>query len=154
MSFSYNLHVDDKDYALLAFEYNIGQDAQSNGVPAGGIAAGKIRLLLDVLDDNFFVNWMFNWKSQKDGTITVNRIDQSSKFKEIKFTKAYMLEMVESFSVGTDNTLITPRDESIFLEVYQWINQHQTRMDRSYVVYCEISAQTINVDGIAHDNKW
>ncbi|HTJ10848.1 MAG TPA: type VI secretion system tube protein TssD [Dinghuibacter sp.] len=154
MSFAYNLHVDDKDFALLAFGYDLSQDALQDGKPASGVRGGRIRFLMEILDESFFSSWMFDWRSTKDGSITVNRIDQASKFKEIKFTKAYMMQTAESFGEG-DAILMSPEAVGpIPHEIYQWTSRLQNRMDRSYVLFCEISAQTINVDGIAHDNKW
>lgn len=154
MSFAYNLKVDDKDFPLLAFEYDLSQGALQNGKPASGVRGGKIRFLMELLDETLFANWMFDWRSTKDGSITINRIDQASKFKEIKFTKAYLMQMAESFGEG-DAILLSPDAMGTTpYEIYQWTTRLQNRMDRSYVLFCEISAQTINVDGIAHDNKW
>lgn len=154
MSFAYNLRIDEKDFTLLAFEYDLQQQFQENGKPAGGVMGGRIRFLLDIQDESLFASWMFNWTTTKDGSITVNRIDQASKFKELKFKKAYMMAMSESFSVTDTPALVSADYSPPVFEKYQWTTELQHRMDRSYVLFCELSAQSIDIDGIAHDNKW
>lgn len=154
MSFSYNLHVEEKDFPLLALEYYLVQKYQENGKPSGGVQGGRIRILLEIQDDTFMNSWMFDYKATHDGTITMYRIDEASKYKEIKFTKAYMVGLAESFSVGTDPALLDASSFPTQYEVYQWITSQQEKLKKSFVMYCEFSAETIKVDGVSHDNKW
>lgn len=154
MSFAYTLTVEEKDFPLLAFDYDLEQAFLPNGKPNGGVSGGRIRFLMEVQDETLFSSWMFDWRSTKDGSITVNRIDQASKFKEVKFTKAYMISMAESFVVDGDASLISAGYDAGAYDIYRWTTGLQSRMDRAYVLCCEIMAQTINIDGIAHDNKW
>lgn len=154
MSFSYKLHIEDKDFNLLALEYYFFQNHLDNGKPAGGVQGGRIRFLLEVQADTFFHGWMFDVKATHDGKITLNKTDEASKFRQIDFTKAYLVSLAESFSVDTEPALISANISPHLYAVYQWITRQQDSVKKSYVLYCELSAAIITIDGISHNNYW
>jgi hypothetical protein len=154
MSFTYYMKVDDKVFNLLALEYHMIQGYNDIGKPAGGVQGGRIRFLLEVQDDPFFASWMFNFTTTHDGMIVMYRIDEASRFKELKFTKAYLVNMCESFNVGAEPALMSEKAFPVEFEIYQWIHGFQERLNASFVLFCEISSETISLDGVSHDNKW
>ncbi len=154
MSFAFTITVEEKEFPLLAFDYDLQQAYMPNGKPEGGVSGGHIRFMLEIPDDSLFTEWMFDAKIAKSGSIKVNRIDQASKFKEVVFKGAYMVAMAESFAIDNDATLISEKYNVEAYALYRWTTGLQSRMDRAYVLACEIMAETIQIDGISHDNKW
>jgi hypothetical protein len=58
-----------------------------------------IHACFDAVDDTTITNWMIDPAKQFDGKITLYRIDQATKLKEIEFKKSYCVYLGDIFIV-------------------------------------------------------
>lgn len=159
MSFKAILSLEGKDYSLLECRCVLDQQRDNIGKPASGVTGGTLHLIMEDTNDDIFGFWIADPEKKHDGKIILNRIDQESKFKEITFKGAYLIDLMESFAVS-DLYADNYESKSIYLfnndlrQTYDVITEHQLRTGSSYVLYCKISSEKITIDGIEHDNKW
>jgi len=156
MSFKATLDLDGKTFEILEWSSELEQKMNTKGQPASGVKGGEMEMVLSGSSEGVFASWIIDPISKKDGTITLYRHDQDSKFKEIKFKGAYLINFTESF--------ITPEDSRAEGRVvyliekeqrrYDWIMRFHARTSMSYVMFCRISAEIITIDGVEHDNQW
>jgi hypothetical protein len=158
MSFKAILKLSDKSFELQECVCGFRQKRDRLGKPQAGVTGGIIKMILELNDDDTFTDWIVNPKRKEDGTITFYRIDQESKFKQIKFEGAYLIDLVESFISDGDMNLPLGHDTEVddieLQETFRFVLNHQIRSGSSYSVFCRISAEKINVDGTDHDNRW
>lgn len=158
MSFKANLQVDGKDFELLECVCELSQKHDSSGRPASGVNAGFIRFIIEGTDDDTFGSWIADPTKKKDGKITLFRIDQDSKFKEIEFTGGYLFVLSESFVIDGDLGMFDD-DDPVFTDaaqhiVYRDVIRYQFRSRMSHVMLGKISAEKIKIDGVEHNNRW
>jgi hypothetical protein len=157
MSFKATLEIDNKTYDLQECRWNLHQEFNQVGEPKSGVYAGLFKIIMYGTEHNNFSSWVGNPKKIGSGTITLNRIDQESKFKELKFENSYLIHYVESFlspgQLELDWDDFKMKNDDIKSE-YKIIINHQLRTGTSYVIYCVISAEKITIDGTMHDNRW
>jgi hypothetical protein len=162
MSFKATIEVDSKTFDLMECTCKLQQKYDSSGKPASGIRGGILDLIMHGTDDDTFYSWMHDPTKKQDGKITIFRIDQGSKFKEIEFKNAYIISIAESFIEDEQigyldrehliNSLAS--DGLVNITVYQDVVACQTRTNSSYLIYCSISAEIVKIDGVEHNNKW
>lgn len=159
MSFRATLDIDGKTFEILECSSEVVQKSDSRGRPTSGVNGGIITLFLAGTSDDTFANWIMDPTSRKDGTITFFRIDQESKFKEIKFEGAYLTSLDESFITPEENLeelrvivfyLHNTRDKRKYNRIFEF----HSRTSMSYVMHCRLSAEKITIDGVEHDNQW
>ncbi len=158
MSFKCTLQVADKTFEVLECNVWLNQKFDKNGRPASGVQGGNIILLLEGSDDDTLGTWMADPTKKQDGVITFFRIDQDSKSKELEFKGGYAITLIESFIADDDVSMIpeleiATDDEQGRAKYSRILNFHR-RTNNSYVIYFQISAQKIKVDGVEHDNRW
>lgn len=113
------------NYAYL----DINQAVDSLGRPASLTRGGKITLEFNATDDNIVAEWMANPTKRLGGKIRFIKIDNiESTEKEILFTNAYCVELMERFD-GTTTT-------------------------SQMVTVITISPETITVGSTKLDNRW
>ena len=158
MSFTATLDLGGQKYELQECRCGFKQKRDILGRPESGVSGGIIRLLLEVNEDDTFATWIANPKKKENGKITLYRIDQESKFKQIEFEGAYLVNLVESFvSDGELNMLEwegTEFADEDMKGTFEFIMDHQLRTRKSYIIYCRISAEKLKIDGVEHDNRW
>jgi type VI secretion system TssD-like protein len=157
MPFKATLKIDENSYTVLELSSTLEQNYDKRGKPVSGVKGGLIQLLIEGTADDTFASWITHPETQKDGTITIDPDDPKSKFKKYEFKNAYMTRLNESFIVDPDVALqgrILPSFIEREQEVREKLFFFQTRTQMSYVMYCEISAEKITIDGVDHDNKW
>jgi hypothetical protein len=162
MSFKATLDIGGKSFELMECNCKLQQKYDSSGKPASGVRGGIIDLIMQGSDDDTFYSWMHEPTKKQDGKITLFRIDQESKFKEIEFKNAYIITIAESFIVDEqigyldrEHMIDSLRiDGMVRINVYQDLLTCQTRTNRSYLIYCELSAEVVKIDGVEHNNKW
>ncbi len=83
---------------------DINQAVDSLGRPASLTRGGKITLEFNATSDNVVAEWMANPAKRLDGKIRFIKMDNvESTEKEINFTNAYCVELMERFD-GTTTT--------------------------------------------------
>lgn len=157
MAFKADLDLNGKTYEVLEFNSAFDQKHDNKGKPGSGVKGGLITIIIAGTADDTFSSWATDPTKTNDGTITLYRIDQNSKFKEYKFSGAYITKLCESFIVDNDidyqSRAVRFRNVDIEFDYIQTLSFHQ-RTQMSYVMFCEISAGKITIDGVDHDNKW
>ncbi len=115
--------------ALNYVYLDINQAVDSLGRPASLTRGGKITLEFNATDDNIVAEWMANPAKRLDGKIRFVRMDNmEATEKEINFTNAYCVELMERFD-GTTTT-------------------------SNMVTVITISPEKIRIGSIELDNRW
>ena len=160
MSFKATISVGGKTFDLIYCDSQLEQEFDSNNRPISGVVGGRIRVILDGTDDDTFGSWACDPTKKQDGTITFYRINQNSKFKEIEFKGAYLMHLVESFIVDDDIEDVFRTEEYYYAhneelrKSYELVRAIQRKTGTSYVIFCQLSAEKVKIDGLEHDNKW
>ncbi|MBS1974026.1 MAG: hypothetical protein JST13_06715, partial [Bacteroidetes bacterium] len=100
----------------------IFRKTDSKGRPSS-IPFWKIIVILDAVDDTTLTSWMVDPAKQIDGKITIYKIDQDAKLKEIEFKKGYCVYLKDEFkadiSYATCEINITGKDIQINTASFQ-----------------------------------
>ncbi len=96
MSFKSELTIDGKTFSIRRFLTTIVRNTDAKGRPSS-MPAWAILIRLDAFDDTTLTGWMVDPSRQMDGKITIYKIDQDAKLKEIEFKKAYCTYMSDIF---------------------------------------------------------
>jgi Hemolysin coregulated protein Hcp (TssD) len=166
MSFKCELKVADKTFEVIQCLLPVSQRRNQRGRPASGVRAEEIELILEGTDDGTLSTWMADPTKKQDGNITFFRIDQDSRFKEIDFEGAYMMTLVEYFTVGNrtadflgmQTDYFSPEVDDIEVAddaLKKSLNRllySQARTGMSYCTLVRISAERIKIDGVEHQN--
>lgn len=117
-SFSAIFSLGGFETALNYVYLDINQAVDSLGRPASLTRGGKITLEFNATDDNVVAEWMANPAKRLDGKIRFIKMDSvESTEKEIRFTNAYCVELMERFDGSTTTsqmvTVITISPEKI-----------------------------------------
>lgn len=100
MSFRAELTVEGALYQIRSFYTAIHRDTDDRGRPSSMPTWASI-ITIDATDDTTITNWMIDPTKEVEGQITIYRIDEDAKLKEIKFKKSYCLFMRDRFIAGT-----------------------------------------------------
>lgn len=113
MSFKSELTVENKTFSIRRFYTFIYRKTDAKGRPSS-MPSWKIIVALDAVDDTTLTGWMIDPTKQIDGKITIYRIDQDAKLKEIEFKKSYCIYLRDEFkadiSYATCEIHISGRD--------------------------------------------
>lgn len=116
----FSLDIGGFDIAANYVYLDINQAVDSLGRPASLTRGGKITLEFNATDDNVVAEWMANPAKRLDGKIRFIKIDGiESTEKEIRFTNAYCVDLMERFdgttTTGQMVTVITISPEKILV---------------------------------------
>ncbi|MBC3788303.1 type VI secretion system tube protein TssD [Spirosoma utsteinense] len=101
-SFRSELTVDGNTYPVRQLWLDITQAIDAVGRPASATRGGKIRLELDVVEDDTLSEWMADPHKTLGGSVRYYRTDEDATLKELKFEDAYCVEYIEQFD-GTQS---------------------------------------------------
>jgi hypothetical protein len=110
---------------LLSCSYSFTQDIDQRGLPKSEVKGGVITLVLNSMDDQEIMHWMFSAKADKSGKITFSGTETEKIFKTLEFTDARCIAYHESFV----------RDSEMVEEI-------------------TISAREVAISGATHVNNW
>ena len=96
MSFKAELSVEGKVYNVRRFFTLIHRKTDLKGRPTS-MPQWTIALRIDAVDDTTLTSWMIDPTKQLDGKLTIYKIDQDTKLKEIQFKKSYCYFMRDVF---------------------------------------------------------
>lgn len=101
-SFRTELTVDGNTYPVRHLWLEITQTIDAVGRPSSATRGGKIRLEMDVVDDDTLSEWMADPHKLLSGNIRYYRTDEDATLKELQFEDAYCVEYIERFD-GTSS---------------------------------------------------
>lgn len=101
MAYEGKLCVDGNDYDIDWMLLRVIRDEDKRGVPSSR-PEWAILIGMDALEDSTIKNWMIDPHMQKDGKVTLNRIDEDATYKEIEFKKAYCATYRDEFFADQD----------------------------------------------------
>ena len=104
MSVSVELEIEGKVYPVRRYYAAIFRDDDAKGRPKSD-PSWRLYVVLDGLNDSTITNWMLDPKKLVDGKLTLYRIIDGSKLKEITFKKSTCTLLNDFFNV--DNSFIT-----------------------------------------------
>ena len=96
MSFKTELTIEGKIYNVRKFVVTIHRNMDYKGRPTS-MPAWSIFLVIDAINETTVTNWMIDPTKQLDGKLTIYKIDQESRLKEINFKKSYCYRMNDIF---------------------------------------------------------
>ncbi len=98
MSFDLKFKIEGKEVNVVNLDYELKQETDARGCPAGITRGGKIQLTVESTGDTTFFEWMCSNFERKDGSIVYLRRDSDATLKELTFTEAYMVQYREDFN--------------------------------------------------------
>jgi hypothetical protein len=110
---------------LLSCSYNFSQDIDHRGLPKSQVKGGVITVVMNSIDDQEIMHWMFSAKTDKTGKITFSGTETEKIFKTVEFKDARCIAYHESFV----------RDSEMVEEI-------------------TLSARVIAISGATHENNW
>ena len=96
MAYEGTLTVEGTDYPINWLFLRVVRNENQRGEPASRPEWGVV-VSLDAMEDSTVKNWMIDPNMQKDAKITLQRIDEDGKFKEIELKKAYCVWYHDEF---------------------------------------------------------
>ena len=127
---AFKAHIDfesSKNVRVLECEFGFTQDVDATGKATSRPRGGRIKMVLESIDDVELVSWMFSHSDTKDGVISFSRRDNEAAMKKLSFKDGICISYHESFkdygNVPMTTTIV-------------------------------ISAREIDIDGVVLTNKW
>jgi len=106
MSFKATFIIDNKEYNVLACNYNLHQDVDVNGRPSSVTRGSLVSLIIESSDDSTVFEWMCDSYLRKDSTIRFNKRDEEGKLKELEIADAYVVDYAEDFDSAGNGSMI------------------------------------------------
>jgi hypothetical protein len=103
MSFKAELNLEGKTYQVKRFRLSVEREFDKRGRP-GSLPKWTLIIVLDSSEDKNLTNWMMEADQKKQGILTIYKIDESSKMKEIEFKNSYCGEMNNTFMIDKGYT--------------------------------------------------
>lgn len=129
MSVRAELTIEGQTFRVVRFYTTLRRQEDDRGRPTSD-PTWRIFLLLDASNDKTITNWMCDPKKKMDGKITLYKIDQDSKLKEIEFKKSFCFKMRDFFNASTSfsSTFIGIAGKDIVINsaelAQNWPGQH------------------------------
>ena len=95
--------MDGNTYSVRQLGLEISQTIDAVGRPSSATQGGKIKLEIDVADDDTLSEWMADPHKTMGGSVRYYRTDEDATLKELKFEDAFCVEYTERFD-GTQST--------------------------------------------------
>jgi|GEM_PF-4350337 hypothetical protein len=92
------------EYRLNYILFSVKQDVDEVGRPSTEAKSGHLRFVLatDNIDTDFFVNWMCDPTSTKNGTVIYRKTQDNSTVQQLTFRNAVCVDYFESYNVEFD----------------------------------------------------
>jgi hypothetical protein len=101
MSFSAELHLEGRTYAVRRFGWSIGQATDAVGRPEARVQGGRLQIELDSQPDDLIHHWALDDTKQLSGSISVLYSDVRAVRKTIAFADAYCIGLRKEFDAST-----------------------------------------------------
>ena len=166
MSFEAALELAGNTYNVINCRIVLQQRFGRNGKPASDVHAARMQIILEGTDDITFGAWIGEHTKKHNGRIVFYQSDQpGATFKEVKFEGAYLLTLIENFTVETQTTQsllmqydeietdLTAHDSGEQEKVKNALKSlfgNQLATGMSYCVLLKMVAEKIIIDGVEH----
>lgn len=127
MSFKAKFTVAGKDYRVLDASYELQQIVDKTGRPSSEIIGGRVQVVVESTGETDLFDWMADPYKPLSGSLTFLKRDSDSTMKELKFTDAYCVSYLESFTSSND---------------------------RPMTITLTLSAKKIELGGVPFENPW
>ena len=105
MSFRADLKMNGKEYRLLHCSYALSRSIDPTGRPSSVVQGGTISFELESTEDTSVWDLMIAQFKSVDGSVVFKKRDEDAKMKELKFEKAYVVQMAENFDAAGGNPM-------------------------------------------------
>ena len=102
MSIIAKLHIDDKTFNILKFNFSLNQKAGANGFPSSKPTGGIFNIVFETTKDALFFEWMISENTMKNLKIVLSPSTMNSKSRTIELLDAYCIKHQENFD-GINN---------------------------------------------------
>ena len=126
-SFKGTLKVNGKEFEVISLDYSFNQKTDEKGRPASDVRKGLITISIVGSDDDSLLGWMIDPYKKTNGSVTLEKIDQASTLKELKFEDGYCVAFDEKFGSNDNEPLM---------------------------ITLSISARKVTVGNATHEDKW
>lgn len=107
MSFLAKLTVDDQEYNVLTFSFEIDQFVPNGAArPAGLPIIKHLHLTLESSSDDTFFDWSVNPYGQKDGEIIFYKRDAMASSRKLNFQGAFCINYTEKFESNSIHPMV------------------------------------------------
>lgn len=107
MSFLAKLTIDDKEYNVLSFSFEINQQVHpGRSIPSGMPVINHLHLTIEADSDDSFFAWSISTGSPKDGEIIFYKRDAMASSRKLNFQGAFCVNYTEKFESNSPNPMI------------------------------------------------
>lgn len=108
MSFLAKLTIDDKEYNVLSFSFDVAQQVHhGSGRPTGMPTINHLQMVIESTGKSGFYGWSTSAYEQKDGKIVFYKRDAMASSRILKFTGAFCINYNETFTNNSTNPMTT-----------------------------------------------
>jgi hypothetical protein len=130
MSFKATLKIGGDKFDVLSCSFGFSQGTDAKGLPATGVSSSSVSLAVESAEasqDEKLLALMIDSRKVFDASITMERINDDSTYKEIKLERCYMIGYSEGFTAQASD--------------------HNT-------INVTITFQKMTIGNVTHDNEW
>ena len=107
MSFLAKLHIDDQEFNILEFSFDVTQPTNSVGQVISTPNLGSIDVLIESRSNTEFYAWSIGINTIKDGEIIFYKRDNSAKARTLEFKDSICVYFKETFNSNSNNPMKT-----------------------------------------------
>lgn len=125
MSFLAKLTIDDQEFNVLEFSFEVNQETDPRGLASGYPVLGAINLLIESSNNLDFFGWSVATGLYKEGKIVFFKRDAMAKHKTVEFVGGICVGYQETFNSSDTSpmkTRIIIRADTITIEDSEFTN--------------------------------
>lgn len=108
MSFLAKLIIDDQEYNVLSFSFDVAQQVHhGSSRPTGMPIINHLQIVIESTSNSGFFGWSISPYEQKDGEIIFYKRDAMASSRTLKFTGAFCINYNETFENNSKNPMAT-----------------------------------------------
>lgn len=108
MSFLAKLSIDDQEYNVLSFSFDVNQQVSHGSArPTGQPIINNLHVSIESAANSGFFMWSVSPYEQKDGEIIFYKRDTMASSRTLQFTGAFCVNYNEIFQSDSSNPMIT-----------------------------------------------
>lgn len=107
MSIIAKLHIEDKTFNLLKFNFSLNQKAGINGFPSAKPTGGIFNIVFETTKDALFFEWMISENTMQNLKIVLSPSAMNSKSRTIELLDAYCIKHQENFDGINNEPMMT-----------------------------------------------
>ena len=107
MSIIAKLHIEDKTFNILKFNFSLNQKAGINGFPSAKPTGGIFNIVFETTKDALFFEWMISENTMQNLKIVLSPSAMNSKSRTIELLDAYCIKHQENFDGINNEPMMT-----------------------------------------------